>query len=231
LTLLIDFAAQNGLAVTFQDVDDWRYISKADSAFKPVTRYLSYDTSPPQVKTKAEARFPNWHGNKEAFAITVRQFIQTKSLWKNNTERNQVGPGPGDLMMIFETGAGGRVTENHTALVYRVYPPGRSHVKWNDYSVPNFPGPDAAKADFNQTEYFKGTVFQGSQVTISRMPDTDTHFDYLNSRADAKRNAELIYFSNAWQAVNQDGFEFRKYSSNVTDNWFDWKDGEAFPPR
>ena len=81
---------------------------------------------------------------------------------------------------------------------------------------------------FYTTEYFRGTV-NDDGVTTYRRPDKDIHFDYLNSRGEDKRNAEVIYYANAAQLAD-DGFEFRKYAPKVLDNWLDW-DGEGRPPR
>jgi hypothetical protein len=232
ITLLINFAADRGLAVTFEDVDGWRYISKADFACGPLERYLAFEPSGPTTKTRARSLVPPWTGNKELFITYVRKNIQTKSLWSRNTEVNRLGPQAGDLMMRFRTTWTGSVDagNTHTALVYKVYSAGVSHPKANDFGVPNFPGHEAAKKDFNQTEYFRGTVYSSAHVTLYRVPDHDAHFDYLNSRSDDKRNAELIYFANARQLHDDDGFEFRMYGKNVLDNWSDW-DGQGFPPR
>ena len=54
------------------------------------------------------------------------------------------------------------------------------------------------------------------------------HFNFLNSRGNAKRNAELIYFANARQ-LRDEGFDFYGYSLLVTDNWPDFN-GDGVPP-
>ena len=66
------------------------------------------------------------------------------------------------------------------------------------------------------TQYFRGDTVNGEEGTrtASRLPGKDWHFDYLNSRGDAKRNAELIYFANAKDFLKY-GFEFRIYSDEV----------------
>jgi hypothetical protein len=94
----------------------------------------------------------------------------------------------------------------------------------------NFPGGEAGKNDFNQTRYFRGDVDDdGVTPRVPKSPfDKDVHFNYLNSRSNKKRNAELIYFANARQ-LREDGFEFYEYSLAVTDNWLDW-DGDGLPP-
>jgi hypothetical protein len=200
MLLLVQFAAQNGLALTFEDNAERRYISKAPGTI--LTIKLG----------EGSLMFtdPSWSTPDEYYAA-LRQRIGAESLWKHNTVKNPHGPQPGDLLL----------SDEHAALVYFTYPPGLRHPKQDDMSVPNFPGPDEAKKQVNVTEYFKGTVLPGYGLTVSRLPDQDAHFDYLNSRADAKRNAELIYFANARQA-HDDGFEFRAYSLSVLNNWTGW---------
>ena len=67
-----------------------------------------------------------------------------ESLWKRNTQINRSGPENGDLMIIYKAGTVSAV-RHHTALVYRVYAVSEAHAKIKDNSIPNFPGPDAAK--------------------------------------------------------------------------------------
>jgi hypothetical protein len=161
------------------------------------------------------------------FTIFVQKQIQTKSLWKHNTVVNRFGPQAGDLMMRYTTSFG--VTDkHHTALVFQTFPPGAIHPRWNDKSVPDFPGSDSAKWQLTVTEYFRGTVDEAGATTY-RAIDLDTHFDYLNHRGEAKPLAELIYYANARQ-IQDDGFEFRMYAPHVLDNWLDW-DGQGTPPR
>jgi hypothetical protein len=217
MMLLVQFAAKEGLALTFKDNGGARYISKADGVMANIgsTRILITDLS--------------WKTPEEYLAVVQRK-IGVEALWKHNTVKNQYGPQAGDLLMIYtEKWWGLRTDRHHAALVYRPYPVGTSHPQEKDTSIPNFPGGDAAEEQVNVTEYFKGTVDPDSGVTLSRAADGDSHFDYLNSRASSKRNAELIYFANSRQAT-ADGFEFRMYGSNVLDNWFDW-DGKGIAPR
>ena len=136
---------------------------------------------------------------------------------------------PGDLLIIFGVQP---MTpwevRHHTAIVFRVYNIGELHPRWDDKSVPDFPGPDKAKSDGTGTEYFKGTVGD-SGATAFRFVDGDTHFDYLNHRGSDKPNAELIYYASKRQALAE-GFQFRVYSPQALDNWSDW-DGKGVPPR
>jgi hypothetical protein len=213
IMLLIDFAAANGLPITFKDVDDWFYISKAWYAWGPDGHIINVPFF-----------------TKEMFTTVVQKNIQTKSLWYHNTVVNPSGPEAGDLMMKYTTGFAGRTVDNHTALVFSVLPPGKSHPKSHDPNVKIFPGREKAKEDFNGTEYIMGTVDKDDDwATTSLDPDKEYHFDYLNSRGDKKRNAELIYYANKAQLLD-DGFEFRRYAPLVLDNWSDW-DGEGYPPR
>ncbi len=210
IMLMIDFAAQSGLPLSFYDVDDWLYASKAATPYGPFRKLGT------PWATKAD------------YTRIVQQNIQTKSLHERNTKINVAGPQEGDLMMRYTTTVLGITDKHHTALVFAVYPPGKAHPRENDAKLPSFPGDDAALKQFNVTEYFRGTVDDDGK-TAYRRADKDIHFDYLNSRGEDKRNAELIYFANAAQ-LKDIGFEFRQYSSDVLDNWPDW-DGTGFPPR
>jgi hypothetical protein len=122
---------------------------------------------------------------------------------------------------------------SHAALVFGTYMPGQRAVpEYQDVKgYPDFPGGDAAMKAFNQTRYFRGDV-DADGVTLAREPkppfDKDVHFNFLNSRGDAKRNAELIYFANDRQ-LRDEGFDFYEYSLLVTDNWPDFK-GDGVPP-
>ena len=228
IRLLIDFAEQSGLPVTFRDVSGWRYISKAERAYgsPDLVRYLGHPNESIQLyKTGdrvADGTVAPWL-TKADFAKRVMENIQTKSLWHHNTEVNKNGPDPGDLMMRF----GGIHRYHHTALVLGVYAPVTYHPQWRNMQVPDFPGADTAEKQTNVTRYFMGTKDDDGR-TAYRTPDKWWHFDYLNSRADMKRNAELVYFANESQ-FRDDDFEFRMYSDSVTDNWDDWN-GAGIPP-
>jgi hypothetical protein len=229
IRLLIDFAADSGLPLTFRDVSGWRYISKAERAYGPPD--APYDLGHPKTRImrfktgdrEADGTLIPWF-TKDDFYAVVRENIQTKSLWNHNTAVNPTGPDPGDLMMRF----GGIHRYHHTALVTSVYPPFALHPQWQNAKVPDFPGPDAAEKQITVTRYFMGTKDDDDR-TAYRTADISWHFDYLNSRSDAKRNAELIYFANVAQ-LRDDGFQFRLYSDTVLENWADW-DGLGVPPR
>jgi hypothetical protein len=216
--LLIRFAAKEGLAVSFGDNAGRRYISKAEGEVLPPLEF-GLDPRPNLRAIKAAVTGRETWNTPQEFTEVVEQRIGAEALWKRNTARNWGGPQAGDLML----------TEDHAALVFGVYAPGQWHPKWRDVTIPDFPGDEAAKAQVHQLEYYKGTVSAETGVTSYRRPDDDYHFDYLNSRSKHKRNAELIYFANKRQAV-EDGFVFCSYGSTVLDNWFDW-DGDGSPPR
>ena len=83
IMLLINFAADHGLPVTFDDVDGYVYISKGWNAYGPA----------------GWIPFP-WV-TKQVFTQIVQNNIQTKALWEQNTVENSSGPQPGDLLMRF----------------------------------------------------------------------------------------------------------------------------------
>src|SRR5262249_50335974 len=112
----------------------------------------------------------------------------------------------------------------HTALVFQSYAPQVSHPLENRKDLPSFPGRDQANNE-PTTEYFRGTVDTSTGVTAYRSSDKDTHIDFLNSPADKKRIAELIYFANARQ-LKDDGFGFYRFGQSVVSNYAGW-DGEA----
>jgi len=221
MLLLINFAVSNGLPLTFEDNAGRRYISKAEGTL------LRWGGGPYLLSD------PTW-STSEDFRRIVRQRIGVAALWERNTVVNPHGPEPGDLMIIYRLGftsgagiLGSMKLRHHTSLVYRVYKVAELHAKWNDKSIPNFPGSETAETQMNVTEYFKGTVNEDG-ATAFRTLDMDPHLDYLNHRGEAKPSAELIYYANARQ-VRDDGFQFRMYSKVVLDNWVDWN-GQGTPP-
>ncbi len=201
MLLLIEYASQEGLPVSLQDNDGNRYRS--------TTNYTSYEvggrmgvlfvvTGLGGIKNTV-----SWQ-NADQFYQAVRQRIGAEALYAKNTTVVSGAPAAGDLML----------TETHCALVYKVYAPGERHPQSGNSNIPNFPGSDKAKEQFNVTEYFKGTVDSQSGQTLHREPDNESHFDYLNSRSKHKRNAELILFANVTQ-TRSDGFRFCTYAQSV----------------
>lgn len=224
MTLLIDFAHDLKLCLTFTDATGGRYISKAKGLIQPNNKggwELDDDIT--------------WN-DKEGFVDAVLGRTSAWDLAKHNTRINQYGPVPGDLMLRAKTGWVGPISypASHAAIVFGTYMPGQyAEPEYKDVTgYPDFPGGDVAMKAKDQTRYFRGDVDEKSGVTKARVPkspyDKDVHFNYLNSRGDAKRNAELVYFANARQ-VRDEGFDFYEYSLLVTDNWPDFK-GEGVPP-
>ena len=213
MSLLIDFAADQGLPLTFEDNAGRRYISKASGVVIPYTHQN------PHVVVSGQG----WT-TKEEYRRWVLNRIGVHSLWTRNTVVNKAGPEQGDLMIIYKNGG----ERHHTALVYRVYAAAEKHAKTDDKGIPNFPGGDAAEKQLDVTEYFRGTLGTDG-ATKTRLPDGNVHIDFLNHRSVKKPKAELIYYAETKQLTDE-GFQFRQYNSKVTDDWYDW-DGSGNPPR
>jgi hypothetical protein len=225
ITLIIEFASKFGLPVTFKDAEGAIYSSKAKSALVPKTS--GYDgTGAGAGAQRYDEAGPVWNSS-EKFTAIVQEKMQTKSLYLYNMELNSpTGPEAGDLMIRYRTKwLGTKVDQKntHTALVYLAYARGIPHPLENRKDVPSFPGRDQANNQPN-TEYFRGTVDE-SGATASRAADMDPHFDYLNSPADKKRIAELIYFAHTRQ-LRDEGFEFYRFGQGVVGNYAGW-DGQA----
>ena len=195
MIIMINFAASRGLPLTFTDAYRGIYPSIGKEALfsNNVSRWFP--------------EFYHWR-TKEEFTEGVMKGLGVKALWKYNTTVNWFGPMPGDLLMKFTEGR-----YHHVALIFETYAPGQPHPKQNDLSVRDYPGDDLAEEQYSVTEYFRGTL-KDDETTLSRLPDNDIHFDYLNPRGHKKPLAELIYFANARQ-FQKAGFEFRRYSPNA----------------
>ena len=207
ILLLVEFAAQQGLALTFTGPDGTLYCSKATERHPSDARWLQ-DYS--------------W-GDKDAFIQVVRAQIGSKTLVERNTLVNPVGPQAGDLML----------QAGHTALVLDWYAPGRTHRRAADTTSgvsSLFPGPDEAKKPLNQMRSFRAD----SRDDPGRS-DPKGRFDYLNYRGmgvddqPIKQKAELTYNASVTE-LEGSGVEFRKYDVGVLDDWSDW-DGTGAPPR
>lgn len=224
IMLIVQFAAKHNLCLTFRDGVDGFYISKASGLISgPIG-------GPYELSDKI-----TW-GSLDEYLHVVQKRTSAKDLVQRNTRVNDAGPTAGDLMLRYKASTRWYWdnSEGHAALVFYYYDIGvacEEEVKNDKVKYPSFPGDDAARAQTQQTKYFRGDV-DANGVTISRelKPpfDKDLHFNYLNSRSNKKRNAELIYFANASQ-LKADGFDFYEYNLLVTDNWKDW-DGEGVPP-
>ena len=208
MTLIIEFAAKNGLPLTFVGNEGTRYISKG-------TRQTPKDR-------RGWLRTLTWNSlssqdNFRFYLSAVLRRIDANVLFDFNTEVNLDGPEPGDLML----------SRKHAALVFATYPPGTPHPKAVDKSIPDFPGPEKAAAELDQLEYFRDTKNR------SGTPAKDVrHFDYLNHRGDGKpvkQKAELIYFASVKEMTGL-RYEFREYNDTVLDDWADWN-GKDDPKR
>ncbi|HEY7336131.1 MAG TPA: hypothetical protein VH639_14675 [Bryobacteraceae bacterium] len=213
MTLMIDFAAAQGLCLTFTDLNGIRYISKA-------TR-------------QHPAGLKSWGSSRDEYTKAVLDRLSAKSLLRKNTISNPRGPAPGDLIL----------KEDHAALVYRDYPPGVSHPRADQYgepspafpaAIPQFPGNERARTELNRLIYFRNRPpIYGPLRSAGEEADRDraakiAHIDYLNHRGEGKEGAELILFASVPEITGL-GFGFFSYSSSVIDNWEDWN-GEGDPP-
>lgn len=129
MVLMIEFAAANGLPVTFWDNDMVRYVSKGTRQTPESKKVLGTKT---------------W-SNKAEYIKAVTHRVGAKSLVIQNSVPNPGGPEPGDLMAKVD----------HAALILNVYPLGRDHPRAADKSIPIFPGHDRAVHERSQTEYFR----------------------------------------------------------------------------
>lgn len=207
MSLLIDYAEDNKLPLTFRNDDGWIYSSREDgSKWASESAFM-----------KGSTNIAAWK-NKDEYKEAVWEHINVRDLWLYNTAVTNAGlfmPSPGDLLMIYEKGWVG-ASRHHCALIYRTYAPGAAHPKENDMKVPNFPGGQTATNQGYVTEYFRGDTYLGQEgtFTFSRRPGKDWHFDYLNHRGVDKKNAEILYFANA-KDFKRYGFEFRMYTDDV----------------
>ena len=205
MKFLIHFAASHGLGVSLKNADGWEYSSRSDRASR--SHMNAYDPANNEAK---------WT-NRDEFYAAVKRHINVRDLWHHNTTKNLLGPRPGDLLIVYKK-TGIWASRHHAGIVCSAYSPGYPHPKTHDGTVPDYPGGDVAMSQKNVTEYFRGTTVNHGEGnrTASRQPDADVHFDYLNSRGDDKRNAEMILFANATDFQGY-GFEFRIYSDHVFD--------------
>jgi hypothetical protein len=190
--LLIDFAAANGLPVSF---------------------YAEPRGTPIVYSSRATGQFPQidfptnqaWK-SKEEFYTAVKRRINSKALWEHNTftpDDNDISSG--DLM----------VKEDHTALVFGYYATGVRHPHEIRADIPDFPGPDTAVQQLYQLEYFgePRTRVAGRPVCGSRELLVD-HVDYLNHRGEGKpkkEQAELIYFRSVPYLRQREQLEFKRF--------------------
>ncbi|MBK8258516.1 MAG: hypothetical protein IPK82_38385 [Polyangiaceae bacterium] len=199
--LIINFAAEKGLPVTFTDGDGVLYCSKAE-----------------QQHPSRVLRTLEWgDGDQAAYAQAIQRRISSSNLIARNLEANDIGPQPGDLM----------IKSDHTALVFSWFPvpaaSSWSHPKDADFvagKIPLFPGQEIARKQLDQLEYFRQAP--------SDVPDSMGYIDYLNHRGEGKQRAELIYRAPVSEMQRQ-GLKFMKYNADVLRDWENW-DGKGAPP-
>jgi hypothetical protein len=223
MLLIVEFAAMQGLPLTFTDNREVRYSSRAASQFPTsgvnitYTRTdvnlptggvtfmpgggLGWETAPLEIPTGVKyAGDKNYTWiNKDEFYLAIKNRINAAALYKYNTEVNPLGPQSGDLLS----------SKGHAGLVIDAYPVGLGHPKASDMSIAPWVSPESALKEVNVLEYFRdnhGVINDENKLKV--------HFDYLNHRDEAKPKAELIYFRRAEDAIS-DGFEFRKYNAKV----------------
>jgi hypothetical protein len=128
MLLIIDFAAANGLPLTFTGGNGIRYMS--------LMRWQDPPTGQRDVLT--------WK-DKDGFRKAVLRRLNAALLFDLNTEVNPAGPQPGDVML----------SENHAAIVFDTHAAGKLH-PYFARGIPTFPGPEQAAKELTQTEYFRG---------------------------------------------------------------------------
>jgi hypothetical protein len=222
MLLIIMFAAQEGLPLTFTDNQGIRYSSKLSGQdpeggmhikYKKTdvmlptggvtfnhSNELTWESAPLEVPSGVIYSSTNYTWkNVEEYYTAIKQRINAEALFNNNTEVNPLGPQAGDLLL----------SDSHAGLVIDSYPPGLSHPKASDSSIKSWVDPATALKEVNVLEYFRD-----NHGVINHENKTKVHFDYLNHRGEKKPKAELIYYRRAEDA-RADGFEFRKYNSRV----------------
>ncbi|GEM_PF-2243152 len=222
MLLIVNFAAQEGLPLTFTDNNDIRYSSKEGGQIPEGGTHLTYEKvyvpspfppnpgtyrgGPPWGYTTVDV--PNgimisrnnykW-SNKDEYYKAVINRISAKALYHKNTEVNPLGPQAGDLLL----------SDGHAGLVINSYPPGVPHPKAADTGINSWVDQATALKEVNVLEYFRD-----NHGVLNDENKAKNHFDYLNHRGSKKPKAELIYFRRAEDA-QKDGFEFRKYNYRV----------------
>ena len=213
MRLLIDFASERGLPLTFTDNAGYLYISKGTREVRstgfgiPPKEYIRTGVLPPRPLFQK-----SWN-DKKSYTEAVLRRIGSKALFEENTVWNMHGPEEGDLLS----------KSDHTAIVFNVFKPGQIHPKWDDQKVLDFPGNDTAARQLNVLEYFRDVESRRQSLIGSTI-----HFDYLNHRGWGKEQAELIYYANVWDPDFKE-FEFRKFAPRVIQNWEHWNGYDAPP--
>lgn len=221
MLLIVEFAAQEGLPLTFTDNRGIKYHSKYGGQKPESGFHVDYDrVEMPTGKIAVGPRggfgweFANvdipsgvsvypgsnytWI-NKDEYYTAIKNRINSGALYHYNTEINPSGPQSGDLLL----------SDSHAGLVIDSYPPGVGHPKASDDSIKSWVDQATALKEVNVLEYFRdnhGVINDENKLKV--------HFDYLNHRGSKKPKAEIIYFRRAEDAIS-DGFEFRQYKADV----------------
>jgi hypothetical protein len=223
MLLIINFAEQEGLPLTFTDNGDIQYSSKQDGQWPAAGWNVEYnridvptgivgvapgsggfplwETKRVEIPKSIDYTFGNnytWK-NKDEYYTAVKNRIGAKALYHKNTELNPFGPQSGDLLL----------SKGHAAIVIEAYLPGLPHPKAADTSIKDWVDPDTAETEINVLEYFRD-----HHGALTEENKTMAHFDYLNHRGEKKPKAELIYYRRVKDAID-DGYWFRKYNSGV----------------
>jgi hypothetical protein len=221
MSLIIDFAEQNGLPLTFTDDRNLQYSSKRDGQWPSAGLNVEYSIIPvptggvtvdasggPVWETgllKIPQQFDYYFGdncvwkNKGEYYAAVKRRIGASALFSKNTEPISTAPRSGDLLL----------SKGHAAIVMDAYLPGLPHPKAADSSIESWVNPETAAKEVHVLEYFRD-----NHGVINEENKTKAHFDYLNHRGEKKPKAELIYYRRVEDAV-ADGFSFRRYNSSV----------------
>ena len=163
--LIVEFAAPNGLPLTFVDNANVRIISKGSITVSGCRCRVEVEAF--QLEVGLLPGGDHAHQREGTVVVEYR--------------RQYGGPEPGDLML----------KGDHAALVYAVYQPGSRHARAQDTQVPVFPGAQQAAIQPTTQEYFRDADGQMvGPVTPVRRFDYLNH-----RGEGGKQAAELIYFA------------------------------------
>lgn len=204
--VLIDFAALNGLPLTFIDGAGRWYKSPGRHASESL-KGLASDI----IHWRDTAQWTN----KEEYIQAVSA-VSADALFKHNTEAYPDWPDSGDLM----------IKSDHAALVLARHEVPKSRPD----DVPLFPGSDEAVKQVDVTLYYRcdpdrrQKILSQQHLSEEYLKASDCgssekgYVDYLNHRGNGKESAELIYNANVDQML-KDGFQFRKWAAFVLRSW------------
>lgn len=220
ILLIVEFAAREGLPLTFIDNQGIYYSSRDEGQSVDKGMHLTYDridiptggvtvnsrgdfawqTAPLEIpKGFIYSSFNYTWRTKDEYYTAVKNRINAGVLFEKNTEVNPFGPQAGDLLL----------SDSHAGLVIDSFPVGVAHPKAADTSIQSWVDQATALKEVNVLEYFRD-----NHGVINEDNKLKAHFDYLNHRGKKKPKAELIYFRRAEDAL-ADGFQFRRYNAMV----------------